>query len=232
MTAIDNPHDEPAPAQATPLSPGDMTFQDWEGIIVDGEFLVRDTALARKLGFSRPRKIRELIEKHMDELLRYGPSPRYKTMVDIGSGARREIDAFRLNERQSLITVRWSSAPGADRVYAEMMDVLLALKRGNITQDATKVLEAIDDAEIRRQQAIAGAVVHARRAKALREEADGLDRLADACRRELPDLTTLAVIARQIGDAPSVRGQIERAKMRGLIRQEGELWFTAAASVQ
>jgi hypothetical protein len=71
MTAIDSPHDEPDPMQAMPLPPIDMTFQEREGIIVNGEFLVRDTALAKKLGFKKPSMIRQLIERNRAEIELY-----------------------------------------------------------------------------------------------------------------------------------------------------------------
>jgi hypothetical protein len=106
MTAIDGPHNEPAPVQAMPLPPVDMVFQDWEGIIVDGEFLVRDTALAKKLGFKKPSMIRQLIKRNRAEIESYGPIPQRVDMVDIGSGARREVMAVVRNGVGPLIRVR------------------------------------------------------------------------------------------------------------------------------
>jgi hypothetical protein len=124
MSLPDQP-EKPQPGQP-------MVFADWEGIVVDGQFYVRDVCLAEKLGFSRPRVIRELIERHKEELAKHGPSPHRTAMVDIGSGAKREVIETYFNEAQALIIVRHSKTPNADAIYAEMIEVFLSYKRGEL----------------------------------------------------------------------------------------------------
>ncbi len=80
-----------------------VTFQDFEGIVIDGEFYIRDAELAKRLGYQRDRKIRDLIERNLEEIQSYGPLPRRGAMVDIGSGAKREVEEFYLNRDQALM---------------------------------------------------------------------------------------------------------------------------------
>jgi hypothetical protein len=52
---------------------------------------ILDLRFAETLGFERPRDIRKLIERNEHELERYGPLRHRGAMVDIGSGAQREV---------------------------------------------------------------------------------------------------------------------------------------------
>jgi hypothetical protein len=114
-----------------------LVFQDWEGIVVDGAFHVRDVALAKKLGFDRPRKIRELIERHKGEIEQFGLTPQRGAPIVSGKGRVTEVQEYYLNERQALVIVRHSATPNADAIYAEMMDVFLRYKRGELTSQPT-----------------------------------------------------------------------------------------------
>jgi hypothetical protein len=131
MGAHDNDDKLPSPRPASEM----LVFQDWEGIVVDGAFHVRDVALAKKLGFARPRVIRELIERNQAEIASFGPSPQRTAMVDIGSGAKREVQETYLNQAQALVIVRHSATPNADAIYAEMIDVFLRFKNGELTPE-------------------------------------------------------------------------------------------------
>ena len=50
------------------------------------------------LGFSQPRFVRRVIKANLEELLMHGPSCQVSTMVEIGSGAQREVAEYYLNE--------------------------------------------------------------------------------------------------------------------------------------
>jgi predicted DNA-binding protein len=118
----------------TPAKPEQpiLVFEEWEGIVVDGEFYVRDVCLAKKLGFNRPRVIRELIERHADELAKYGLTPYRTAPIQSGKGRITEVKEAYLNERHALIIVRHSDTPNADAIYAEMIEVFLSFKKGQL----------------------------------------------------------------------------------------------------
>jgi hypothetical protein len=106
---------------------------------IDGEPRARDLDLADRLGFERPRKIRELIERNISEIETLGPSPRRGAMVDIGSGATRAVEEYWLNEEQALLVAILSKAPKAPAVRAMLIKVFVAWRRGHL--DATAALD-------------------------------------------------------------------------------------------
>ncbi len=66
---------------------------------VDGEPRTKDTDLAKRLGFSRPRDIRSLIERHAEALGAFGGLSRYHA-AKVGMG--RPDEGFWLTEAQAL----------------------------------------------------------------------------------------------------------------------------------
>jgi hypothetical protein len=82
----------------------------------EGEPRARDLDIADRLGFSQPRDIRKLIKRHSAELEQFGPSRHRGAMVDIGSGAKREVQEYWLNEGQALLVSILSDAPNAPAV--------------------------------------------------------------------------------------------------------------------
>lgn len=89
---------------------------------------VRDVDLAERLGFRRPRKVRELIQRSLSELQRYGVCP----TVGRTSGPRggRPTQEYLLNEPQALLVCIKSDAPAAADVRQQLIDVFMAWRHG------------------------------------------------------------------------------------------------------
>jgi hypothetical protein len=110
-----------------------LTSQDLSVIDGDDEPRVRDIRLAEVLGFDRPRKIRELIERHMAELKTFGPSPQVGAMVSLGSGAQREVKEYWLNEAQALLVCTRAETPAAQGVRRQLITIFIAWRHGKLT---------------------------------------------------------------------------------------------------
>lgn len=101
----------------------------WEwsvwAIFGDGEARIRDVDVAARLGYDRPRKVRELIERIWPE----GSRPNCRPAVgrqSTGNGASREytVDEYWLTRAQVLRVVMRSTTPIADALQEEMARVL------------------------------------------------------------------------------------------------------------
>ena len=66
---------------------------------VDGEPRVFDLTLAERLGFERPRKIRDLIKRNQSKLQRFGI---IATVAKIHDAAGRPASEFYLNQKQAV----------------------------------------------------------------------------------------------------------------------------------
>lgn len=132
--------------------------------IVSGEPRIQDIRLAEALEFKVPRQIRELIKRNIVELERYGPLACGTTMVEIGSGAKRETAEYYLNEAQALLICMKSDAPRAEDGRAEIIAVFQAWRHGKMApatsapvtlQDLRAELEPIRDHLVRHDGNIA-----------------------------------------------------------------------------
>lgn len=94
---------------------------------VNHEPRILDTLLAKKLGMARPRKIRELIERNLDELSRYGTCPTAGRVV-----RGNEVAEYYLNEPQALLICIKSDAPKAPDVRQAIIEVFMAYRRGDL----------------------------------------------------------------------------------------------------
>lgn len=94
---------------------------------MDGEPRVRDVDLAEKLGFDRPRKIRELIERNMAEVEMFGSSAPRR-----GAYRGKAFTEYFLNEEQALLVSVLSNAPNAAAVRAMLIRVFVAYRRGQL----------------------------------------------------------------------------------------------------
>ena len=121
---------------------------------VDGEPRIRDVDLGERLGMARPDKIRQLIERNRAELETYGPLAQHGTMVEIGSGARREVTEYDLNEPQSVLVCMKSNAPKAADVRREVIEVFMAYRHGQLSRvPPDSVVVTIDQLrEVMRQE--------------------------------------------------------------------------------
>lgn len=90
--------------------------------------------LGERLQYSRPTKIRELIEKpeiHA-ELLSYGTVPQIGEPYQSGNGTQREVEEYWLNEAQCLIICMMSRTDVAPSVRREVVTVFLAYRHGDL----------------------------------------------------------------------------------------------------
>jgi hypothetical protein len=105
-----------------------FTLSDLE-IINTHEARVVDTVVAERLGYDRPRKVRELIERNTAELLTFGNLPHRGA----NSGQRgRPAEEYLLNEGQALVVCALSRTPKAAEVRKQIIDVFMAWRAGEL----------------------------------------------------------------------------------------------------
>ena len=93
----------------------------------DGELRLSDLRLGERLGFERPRVIRELISRNETELRSYGAlATRY------GKSRGQPFKEYRLNEAQALLICMFARTDKAAQVRKEVTAVYLALRGANI----------------------------------------------------------------------------------------------------
>lgn len=91
---------------------------------------VRDIEIAERLEFSRPRDIRQLIERNLPEIGRYGAVPRRAVQVTSGNNRMTEVQEYHLNEQQALLVAVLSRAPRAEDVREALITTYTAYRRG------------------------------------------------------------------------------------------------------
>jgi hypothetical protein len=116
--------------------------------IIDDEPRCRDLDLADRLGFDRPRKIREIIERNIEEIQTFGPAPRRGALLVRPQGGAVDVEEYWLNEEQALLVSVLSKAKHAAAVRAMLIKVFVAWRRGNLASqgmdaDARKVIGGI-----------------------------------------------------------------------------------------
>jgi len=105
--------------------------------LVEGEPRVHDLILAERLGFERPRVIRELIERNKPELERYGGLP-CGTANPSPLGGRPATEYW-LNEAQALLICIRSDAEHAADVREEIIKVFVAWRHGELVPASSQV---------------------------------------------------------------------------------------------
>ncbi len=98
---------------------------------IDNTPRIFDYLLGEKLGFERPRNIRPLIKNNLDELGGFGSVPTRPAMVNIGSGAQREVDEYWLNESQAIYVCMRSRAKNSTEIRKEIIQVFEELRTHN-----------------------------------------------------------------------------------------------------
>lgn len=94
--------------------------------VIDGEHRVLDTRLGERLGYERPRVIREMIERNRDELRSYGPL----SAVPCGAYRGQPTTEYHLNEGQALLLCMFSKTESAALVRKEVISTFLAVRHG------------------------------------------------------------------------------------------------------
>lgn len=92
---------------------------------LDNEPRIRDVDLAERLGYERPRKIRELIKRMVDEgeIVGLLPRPTVGRMRNRQAEREVEVDEYWLDEDQALLVCMRSNAPRAADVRRVMIKV-------------------------------------------------------------------------------------------------------------
>lgn len=94
---------------------------------IDNEPRVLDVQLGEALGFARPRKIREIIARNLDEIETYGSSAPRR-----GAYRGAEFVEYFLNEPQALLICMFSNTPRAAAVRKMLIDVFMEYRRGKL----------------------------------------------------------------------------------------------------
>lgn len=100
----------------------------WGIAEIKGEPVIKDIELAEKLGYERPRAIRQLI-KRLSESGFYGRATPCGTLENIRGN---EATVYFLNEKQTLKTISKSETKIADRIMDEVIDVFIAFRKGKL----------------------------------------------------------------------------------------------------
>jgi hypothetical protein len=111
---------------------GAIERSDLRVIAGDDQPRVLDIRLAERLGYERPRKIRDLIERNISELENYAPLPRLGAMVDRPQGGGRTSSEYWLTRSQARTICMWSNTATAVEVRAELNAVFDAWERGEL----------------------------------------------------------------------------------------------------
>lgn len=98
---------------------------------IDREPRIRDLRLAEVLGFERPRKIRDLIERNKSEIEGFGSSAPRR-----GAYRGQEITEYFLNEPQALLLCMFSRTERAAAVRQALIEVFMAFRRGQLPATA------------------------------------------------------------------------------------------------
>jgi hypothetical protein len=99
---------------------------------INGEPRVHDLALAERLGFERPRKIRDIIKRNEAKLLKFGGCPTVGRCIEVGNGVNREVEEFYLNQKQSIFVCMKSETEKAFDVQVEIVHVFDAYLNGGL----------------------------------------------------------------------------------------------------
>ncbi|MEH3109003.1 MAG: hypothetical protein PGN22_02730 [Agrobacterium cavarae] len=106
---------------------------DIELSLIENEPRALDLDLAKRLGFSRPRDIRKLIERNLPELQRFGVCATVARTSSAKGG--RPTDEYWLNEEQSLLTAVLSDTDNAAEVRFMIIKVFVAWRKGHLVGD-------------------------------------------------------------------------------------------------
>lgn len=86
---------------------------------------VLDVRLGSALGFERPRAIRQLIERNLEEIQSYGDSATRR-----GAYRGQPMLEYYLNEAQALLLCMFARTPRAAEVRKQIIEVFMAWRRG------------------------------------------------------------------------------------------------------
>lgn len=91
---------------------------------IDSEPRMLDVVLGERLGFARPRKVREIIERNLEELEAYGSSAPRR-----GAYRGTSFVEYYLNEPQALLICMFSNTAKAAEVRRQLIEVFMEYRR-------------------------------------------------------------------------------------------------------
>lgn len=118
----------------------DFRFEKKDLVVSGGEPRVAAATLATALEMKRGRRgVSDIIDSNRAEIERHGPIAAEPHMVATGSGARRQVSEYLLNEPQALLVCMFSRTQRAADVRSALISVFMAWRRG---QSSPVVLSA------------------------------------------------------------------------------------------
>lgn len=183
---------------------------------IDSEPRVLDVLLGERLGFARPRKVRELVARNEPELLTYGGLPRRRANLGI-QGGRPSEDVF-LNEPQALLICMFANTAKAAQVRKMLIDVFM---------------------EYRRSQGMVKVQAHERRTSTRIEDAIRLRTNIDRLERATADIAAIATpryLTAMVVDGEPVVVDVNDYMMEGddeavILKWDGSLEITKPVNV-
>ncbi len=111
---------------------GAIELSDLRKVADDDQPRVQDIRLAERLGFDRPRAIRQLIERNLVLLQRAGSLPQSPRRVATATGSSPIANEYWLTEQQAIIVCMLSRTPLSDDVKLELSNIFQAWRRGTL----------------------------------------------------------------------------------------------------
>jgi hypothetical protein len=116
--------------QSQTTNPSAISLADLNTTI-NHEPRILDTRIAERLGFSRPRKVREIIERNRAELEMHGPIVSEDATTHGGTRPTAGR-VYWLNEGQTMVVCMLSRTPNAAAIRKEVIEVYMAWRRGTL----------------------------------------------------------------------------------------------------
>lgn len=135
-------------------------------VVHEGELRILDIDLAQRLGFAKLTKIRELIKRHSDSLIKMGTLPTIGRVINGGKAKE-----FYLNRKQAIFITAKSETKEATEITIEIIERFEAYERGEINQ--FQIPQSYSEA-------LRLAADQAETIKVLQPKADGYDLIAGA----------------------------------------------------
>jgi phage regulator Rha-like protein len=110
--------------------------------MIEGELRILDIELAERLGFARPRVIRELIERHIEALSALGAVCRTVRQTSSDKGGRPATEYY-LNRKQAIFVTAKSATTEATEITIEIIERFNAYERGVMPRQIAEAFEVI-----------------------------------------------------------------------------------------
>ncbi len=119
-----------------------VRIDGWELVIDADEPRVRDIDIAERAGLSRPRHIRETIQKNRLELEAHGEVISFAAGAgETSSMGGRPMSGYLLNEAQAISLVALMRTPQAMKLRIDLVKVFISYRRGQLAPKASVRLD-------------------------------------------------------------------------------------------